>query len=386
MKINLLYIIFQGVNDSSGISKKIKAQVKAFKNLGIKTAFSYLSTDRNNKYDGRLINGEMLERYETKFGIDKRWKWKYKFKKLIEYIREQKIKLIYIRYNYFANPFFMQFLKKAKRMDVYIVMEIPTYPYDAEQKNPKFQHKIIKRIEEFYRQYFHKYVDLIVTYSNEKKIFHVKTIEINNGIDLDTINLKKFSNNKNGIYLIAMAMISFWHGYDRLIEGLRNYYANNPQLFVYLQLVGDSDDKESQKYKMLVKKYNLGNCVNFNGIKNGKELDELFDNSDLAIGSLGRHRTDITYIKSLKNSEYCARGIPFIYSEIDDSFEDKPFILKVPPDDSPIDINNLITFINSKKFEPREIRKFAEENLTWDIQIEIIIDAIVKSHPAILSV
>ncbi len=38
---------------------------------------------------------------------------------------------------------------------------------------------------------------------------------------------------------------------------------------------------------------------------------------------------DIFKIKTLKNREYAARGIPFIYSEIDDDFENMPYIIKV---------------------------------------------------------
>ncbi|MEG2480028.1 MAG: hypothetical protein RSA50_07120, partial [Mucinivorans sp.] len=43
--------------------------------------------------------------------------------------------------------------------------------------------------------------------------------------------------------------------------------------------------------------------------------DDLFEQADIAIGSLARHRSGITTIKTLKNREYAARGIPFIYSE-----------------------------------------------------------------------
>ena len=58
----------------------------------------------------------------------------------------------------------------------------------------------------------------------------------------------------------------------------------------------------------------------------GKELDELFDLADFAIGSLARHRSHIDKIKTLKNREYAARGIPFIYSETDEDFDRMPSI------------------------------------------------------------
>ena len=81
--------------------------------------------------------------------------------------------------------------------------------------------------------------------------------------------------------------------------------------------------------------------VIFHGQKMNEELDELFNEADFAIGSLARHRSGIDKIKTLKNREYAARGIPFIYSETDEDFDPMPYIMKVPADESPIDIHRL---------------------------------------------
>lgn len=378
-KIKLLFLIFHGIdNAGSGIGKKIKNQFQALKNLGINSSISYLRTDNNHQYDGRLIDNQLLEEYTTKYGIDKRFRWRFKFKKLIDYIEKENVNTVFIRYTHFANPFFIHFLKKLKKLGVYVLMEIPTYPYDAEYKNTKPIVKIAKQIEAIYRQSFKKYVDKMVTFSNAKEIFGVKTIKINNGIELNSIPLKTSTNHKNEIHLIAVATMQFWHGYDRLIEGFKNYYSTEQSIKVILHFVGDSSNTESLKYKHLVESYKLGSYILFHGFKHGRELDELFNKSDLAVGCLGVHRKNITYIKSLKNSEYCARGIPFIYSEVDNSFENKSFVLKIPPDESPVDIKHLINFWHSNTFNPEKIRKFAEEYLTWEKQMEKIVKHIEK--------
>ena len=70
-------------------------------------------------------------------------------------------------------------------------------------------------------------------------------------------------------------------------------------------------------------------------MRHGEELDELFEQADMGIGSLARHRSGITHIKTLKNREYAARGLPFIYSEMDSDFEGKPYILKAKADGKP---------------------------------------------------
>ena len=75
----------------------------------------------------------------------------------------------------------------------------------------------------------------------------------------------------------------------------------------------------------------------------------------------------------MKNREYATRGIPFIYSEIDSDFEDKPYIIKALPDESPIDIRQIVDFIDSHDFNPAAIRKTVE-NLTWKIQMKRVVD------------
>ena len=107
----------------------------------------------------------------------------------------------------------------------------------------------------------------------------------------------------------------------------------------------------------------------------GQELDELFEECDFAIGSLARHRSKITHIKTLKNREYAARGIPFIYSEIDEDFETMPYILKAPADESAVDINHIISFINESRLIPHEIRDSIKP-LSWNVQLKLVLDCI----------
>ena len=91
--------------------------------------------------------------------------------------------------------------------------------------------------------------------------------------------------------------------------------------------------------------------------------------ADFAIGSLARHRSGITNLKSLKNREYAARGFSFIYSEQDDDFENMPYIYKVPADESPIDVPRLIEFYTSQSLSPEEIRA-SIKHLSWDEQMK----------------
>jgi hypothetical protein len=180
----------------------------------------------------------------------------------------------------------------------------------------------------------------------------------------------------NDIHLIGVASMAHWHGYDRVIEGLHNYYSNGEpgKKKVFFHIAGDNSNTESIRYKELVKKYNLSNYVIFYGRKTGKELDIIYNRADIAVGSLGCHRISIKNLKTLKNREYCARGLPFFYSETDVDFEHKDFIFKVPANDSPIQIEEIINFVTNNKFDEVKIRKYACENLTWEKQFEKVLN------------
>ncbi|KKX51678.1 hypothetical protein [Sphingobacterium sp. IITKGP-BTPF85] len=85
----------------------------------------------------------------------------------------------------------------------------------------------------------------------------------------------------------------------------------------------------------------------------------MFDLADFAIGSLARHRSGITYIRTLKTREYAARGIPFIYSEIDTDFEGKPYVLKATPDETPLDIAQIVDYCSTSTLSPQDIRRIS---------------------------
>jgi hypothetical protein len=88
---------------------------------------------------------------------------------------------------------------------------------------------------------------------------------------------------------------------------------------------------------------------------------------------LARHRSGITIIKTLKNREYATRGIPFIYSEQDSDFDNQPYVIKAQPDESPIDVPQILDFIDHHQFKPEEIRKKVDY-LSWKIQMQKVID------------
>lgn len=368
--MKILFLIFHGFNPASGISKKIHDQVSALKNCGIDTRLCYLQEENGKKL--RMIDSTIIADYST--GIMGKILKRVEYNSILKYVIKEKIDFVYMRSDLNANPFIIHLVKNMRKVGVSIAMEIPTYPYDQEEDTTS--RKIQKLIDRIYRNKLAKYLNRIVTFSDFNTIFGVPTIRISNGIDFSKIKLKKQVNNiVNELHLIGVAEIHYWHGFDRLLKGLALYYQTKNNYRIFFHLVGDFFGKrEQQEIVPLIRKYELQPYVTLHGPKHGKDLDALFEQGDFAIGSLARHRTGIYNIKTLKNREYAARGLGFIYSETDDDFDNMPYILKVPADESPIDIPTLIHFCKNQSISPQEIRD-SIQHLSWIKQMRKVYES-----------
>lgn len=360
-----LFLIFQTLEEGNGITKKILAQKRAFCNNGVNTKLCFYDKDN---FGNIIVKVDETVLMTLGRGFVKLLKTPLYFCKLFEYIKDNKFDIIYIRYVQNADCFLVDFLKKCNQYGCIVLMEIPTYPYDGELKCRNLKSFIRIKIEKYFRVKFKNSVTRIVTFSNHKEIYGVGTINISNAVDEVLIPKNPIMPIKDKIVFIGVANLSFWHGYDRLINGLHNFYMGNPKIRVEFLIVGKGVEKVYNELRFLIDKYCLNQYVRFCGSKDGAELDELFYHAHVAIGCLACHRKNIEEVKSLKNVEYAMRGIPFIYSENNDDFDDKNYVYKVPADESDIDIEQICKFVLNHNFIPTEIRKTVQ-SLTWTNQM-----------------
>jgi hypothetical protein len=75
----------------------------------------------------------------------------------------------------------------------------------------------------------------------------------------------------------------------------------------------------------------------------------------------------------LKNREYAGRGIPFIYSECDSDFDNQPYVVKAKPDESPIDVQSIVDFVDRFDMQPILVRNTVEK-LSWKYQMQEILN------------
>ena len=372
--MKILFLVYHGFSEESGISKKIHYQVKGLRQNGHEVHLCYYDFDSRG-HRCRYVDDKVIADYGM--GAIAALRSRTQLDCIYYYCIDNGIEMVYARSFMNASPVLVRLFGKLNKQDIKCVTEIPTYPYDQEFKGYPLKYKIPLYIDKIFRRALAAQMEAIVTFSNEENIFGKRTIRISNGIDLDSIplhNLKK----QQDIHLIAVAEIHYWHGFDRLVSGLGEYYKSNPNgRKVYFHVVGWEDDRgtTSNGYltvEQMARKYGIKKYVINHGKLFGDKLDEVFNQCVFAIGSLGRHRSGITEIKTLKNREYAARGISFIYSENDSDFDDKPYIIKAPADESPVNIKKILEYIDYNKSNAEDIRKTVNR-LSWKCQMKSVI-------------
>lgn len=375
--MKILFLVYHGFSDESGISKKIHYQVKGLQQNGHEVHLCYYDFDSRG-HRCRYVDDMVIADYGM--GLLAALRSRINLGCIYRYCVENSIEMIYARSFMNASPVLIRLFAKLKNARIKCVTEIPTYPYDSEFKGYPLKYKIPLYIDMAFRNALAAKMEAIVTFSNKKSIFGKRTICISNGIDLDSIHLHN-PKKQEDIHLLAVAEIHYWHGFDRLVAGLGEYYKDNSNgRKVYFHVVGWEDDRgtKSNGYltiKEMANKYCIENYIIQHGKLFGEQLDEVFNQCVFAIGSLGRHRSGITDIKTLKNREYAARGISFIYSENDSDFDDKPYVIKAPADESSINVREIINYIDNHNINPAEIRKTVE-HLSWKYQMEKVITEI----------
>ena len=353
-------------NVNPGIKEKIRQQYQLLEKAGIDMFFYYAHRD-SKIY--RYVN--RLPFFRDRFDLQE------------DIIRHADF--IYLRKPSAINMGFIDLLKRIKKTNstMKIMLEIPTYPYDNEIQG--LVRLTLKWKDRYARKKLKDYVDVVLTYSDDKEIFGIKTINISNGVDALSIfqAVRKYPHPEDGkIRFMACAKFSLWHGYDRAIEGLHQYLEKpDANRNIEIEMVGDGDAAES--YRQLVKKYGLEEYVRFYGKKQGDELIRVYSLCDIGLDSMGRHRSGVYYNSSLKGKEYCAYGLMIVSgveTELDHA-DDFEYYYRIPADDSPVDFEKVLAFYQAKADSHKErmretIMQYAIDHFSMEVVFQPVIDYI----------
>ena len=368
----------------SGIAKKVAWQAAAFQAVTGDTAYCQFV------HQGSLVitrpDFQVVDQVELKPGYLQRID---QYKKLSDWAIRHEVRFLYYRFDHY-DAITHGFFKRMKRSEAKVVMEFATYPYTAERAQ---RHKALLAHGEYLAylvrkihvidEWLHiprakRVLDGVVTYMPHKNIWGIPVTVIDNGVDLDAAPLRRLALSEGGpLTMLCVANLSFWHGLDRLVRGMCAYGANEEARPVRLLVVGP-ETEELKKLHNLVEEMGLDDSVMFLGPKTGADLDSLFDEAHIAVGSLGLHRIGLDRGSTLKVKEYCARGIPFIYSYREAQLRgDEAFSLRVAADENAVDVGAVVSFcdnLGDAAALAKEMRAFAERRFTWESQMAILAD------------
>lgn len=340
--------------ESDGIAKKIRGQIKAFQESGFIVDYTC------------ILNNET---YYVKDGVSYPLGKVGKLRKLAanyylyKRLKKESYSYIYNRYG-LMDTFYLKLLKDFSKKGARIVVEIPTYPYDKECP-PGLTWWMLYSLDKLYRNKMKKYVNMIAAYDGQNEIFGIKVISIFNGIDFDSTPIRIPQNETDEIRLIAVAGLARWHGYDRILKGLGEYYQQGGSRKVIMHIVGKG--KPLLEYEDIIEKYGIGEYCVLHGEKRGEELNQIYNICDIGIECLGIFRKNTSISSSLKSREYGAKGLPFVMAGQSDVFEGKCYVLKVPENETAIRIEDIVEFYakvyngNSKVSVAESIRRQTEE-------------------------
>jgi glycosyltransferase involved in cell wall biosynthesis len=317
---------------TSAVERKMQAQMKALEQLGKVVRHSY-----DNQSGGRLIAlvrmvtrrlpffpSKVAYRYDSSYdGID------------AMYFRRTTL-------DSFAIRFFRDVKKHNPKCK--IVMELPTYPYDKEMTSLIEWPRLIK--DRWNRKKLKHYIDRIVTFSDDDVIFGIPTIRTMNGIDFDTVPLREVHANAEAeIHAIMVANFASWHGLDKLIDGMIQYYSELPKRKFILHIVGGGKAVEEGKVRASNSK--VKDFVVFHGPLWGSSLQELYNRVTLAIDSCDFKKIEVFLSSSLKTREYVAKGLPVVSAiEVDLSRSMKEYFYRFKNPHC-IDVREMIDFHDS---------------------------------------
>jgi glycosyltransferase involved in cell wall biosynthesis len=278
----------------------------------------------------------------------------------------------------FANFFLMPALWRARRRGRHVTIEVGAPNWVAVREIWTSRQSLWRRTRAAAAFYVSGPWSLwpatrIVQYAPESWWFRLgnaaKTVEVGNGIDVAAIESRASAPRWPApvLRLVAVATVSKWHGYDRLLRAIKGFCERRDRPFdVHLVVAGEGPALES--LRALCASLGLDDRVEFAGTVTGAPLRELYAQSHLAVSSLALHRIGLSSASVLKAREYCAVGIPFIASGHDPDFAAAlPFRFVVGSSEDTRDVIAAFEAFadTAQHIDPAAMRRYAFTHLDW---------------------
>jgi glycosyltransferase involved in cell wall biosynthesis len=342
MNMQMIYFHMFGGEMNTGVNKKIFAQASNLHTLGVDirlVLLGGLNTDYPENVYTQLLP---CNSYFFKSTLLKRLHRQYLAKQYCKNVitSSDTSTILYLRY---PIPILMMPHDLLSQRKCKIVFECNSIEINEEKRSRSYFSYFWEII---FGKGFRKHCDAIIGVTDEITHYQLSRsgnlnkphLTLGNGFDVDSVPLRQPPPyNGSNLNILCVATVSFWHGIDRVIKGIAQYKG---PVNIQLHIVGIGAE--------------LGNLKNL-------------------ICSL-IHRKGLTMTSELKSREYCARGIPFIIACSDRDFPgDFSYILRLPADESPIDMEPVIIFTSRIYLDSdhsQKMNQYARKNLDWSVKMK----------------
>ena len=389
MKLFYLTVLDDTDRKKCGIYNKIQGQIDAFIKFNFEVSFCHMHgatefviEEANENKSLNCASGNTRKKLASVYDP------------IADYIISNGFENVYIRLTSLDRKA-ISFYKKLKKANVKIIIEFYSHNLVLERyktaKRVLRQGKVVDAakqvisltLDSFYFKQLHKYIDLIVTTTPVGDLYGVKTINVVNGINVNGTSVRNKTPNEFDFNIISVAMISSWHGYDRVIRGISEYYKNGGTINIHYYVIGEGEEKSD--LEKMVASLNLEEHVSFEGIKTGDELNPYYDVADVALEMLAGFRRTDGEISSIKMAEYFAKGVPVVYSSkrVDAYSDDiNKYSYRLEYDESIANISEMIsriTTIYKKDIDTtNSMHSIAGKEFSWKKNMEELIEYITR--------
>ena len=142
--MKILFLVYHGFSEVSGISKKIHYQVKGLRENGFEVHLCYYGFAENG-HRCRYIDDNVIRDYGTGTWAGVRQRVDYS--PIYDYCIRAGIQFVYARSFMNANPFLISFFRRLRKAGIKSVTEIPTYPYDQEFVTSSFERRLGLKVD-----------------------------------------------------------------------------------------------------------------------------------------------------------------------------------------------------------------------------------------------
>lgn len=268
-------------------------------------------------------------------------------------------------------------MRRVKEQGAKLIVEHPTYPVENGRTTSPLRKPVFRYNEHVFAK-LEPCIDLYTLIGDPcgPTLHGIPAMNIVNGVDVDALPLHRTRVGKD-THLLALASMSHWQGYDRLIESLAAYQGHEE---ITLHMVGGEGDGSLAAWKKLAQERGVADRVIFHGELFSEALNALVEKCDVGIGGLGLYRKKQFQSMTLKLREYMARGLPFVYAVEDPSIPlDPRFCMKVSNNDAPISMERIAAFANAVKADPvapAEMRAYARQHMSWQGVLRTILEKV----------